>query len=91
MQTEKCNGWTNYETWLFRIWLDEARLFDARLWGSSDPCNLAQILREWAGEERDRMTGTAGMMHDLLTAAFHRIDWEEISEAMCYDLDCPSD
>ena len=84
--TEKCNGWSNYETWLFRIWHDEYRMFDSRVWGSSEPLDLASRLRDWAESQRDELTGTNGMFHDLLTAAFHRIDWEEITEAMCFDI-----
>ena len=84
---EKYNGWSNYETWLLRVWLDDYGMFDSCHWQTfRDPHELAVMVRDWCEEERDNLTGGHGLFSDLLTAAFHRIDWEEISEAMCYDV-----
>ena len=100
MEHKDYNGWTNYETWNVKLWLD------------NEPCTyelqkeLAEQAKEtakvdvWTREETDRFTLAdllkewvednrpdieASMYSDLLGAALSEVNWNEIAETILED------
>lgn len=78
------NGWTNRETWLASLWLNndqitQALLLESRHHGDNlyDRSNwLEQQLLEQLDDELDR----GNLWYDLLYTAFNHIDWVEVVE-----------
>lgn len=74
------NGWSNYETWLMALWLNnEQASYDAlevlKAENESD-YRKAERLKELVREVYD--FETAGIAGDLINASFRRVDWLEI-------------
>lgn len=65
------NGWTNYETWCVKLWLDQ--------YGYEISWGPAEI---WI-EELDELEGvrTVGVFRDLLTTALQEVNWTEIDNS----------
>jgi hypothetical protein len=77
------NGWSNYETWLVALWLnnDQASYDALEELKAEDGSayNKAQQLEELARELYEfEPVGLAG---DLMNAALGRVDWVEIVTA----------
>ncbi len=72
------NGWSNYETWLVALWLDQ----DNYQPNSTDVSSLSQELKDFIDE---CMPETTGLYHDLLNAALGSVDWYEVSEHLLSD------
>lgn len=76
------NGWTNYETWLVAVWLDnEEPSYHAvrEAVRDSGPRNAAKAIRELV-EELVLPPGNGGLAHDLITGALSEVNWSEIAE-----------
>ena len=85
--TERYNGWTNYETWVANLWLDQ----ESAYWREE-----AQNIASQQGYDRENSVyelscvmesdyeayapATNGMYADLLNASMSRINWYEIAE-----------
>ncbi len=93
---ETYEGWTNYETWAVKLWIDNdqdsykqwtslARIA-LRTHGAKDaPRHMAVELEGWHKDERPsgfmpQLNGT--VYSDLLNHALDRVNWHEIAEAM---------
>src|SRR3990167_10562694 len=86
MPNDTYNGWTNYETWAVALWLgddqgsyEEARAICRRF---DNKYQAADILKAWIQEiwidpTVERADGS--MAADLLTAAFSRVNFQEIA------------
>ena len=86
--SQKYNGWTNYQTWAVKLWLDndegsydlqdtllnEAALsHDARL-------RLADLLADYV-DEHNPLADTATMYADLMRYAINNeVNWREIAD-----------
>ena len=77
------NGWSNYETWNVKLWLDNEQ-------GSYDECRdmarRARSVNALADQLKDMIHEAApdlgaSMFSDLLNAALGEVDWDEIAEA----------
>ena len=83
------NGWTNYETWNVKLWLDndegtydEVRAMARR---SRSAYDLGQELREFVLDGMPDLG--ASMYADILGAALRDVNWQEIAEAYREDED----
>lgn len=77
------NGWTNYETWLVALWLnnDQAsyNALEALRTESESDYRKAERLEELVRELYD--FEPVGIVADLVNSAFRRVDWVEIIQA----------
>lgn len=76
------NGWTNYETWCFSIWIDnDESLRDEMIeqaLENDDPIDsLTDSLKDFIKES---MPDLKGVYIDLLQAAVDEINFREIAE-----------
>lgn len=78
------NGWTNYETWLTGVWIDNneadhACVLDLTLRARS-LADLADKLRDYIeSSQPDIGTDAHGLFVDLMTAAVGRINFAELA------------
>ena len=86
------NGWTNYETWLANLWLDqdgyaieEISNVCLGLMGSWDDKadvswrladHIKDMMQEWIDNAQDAQNG---FVTDLISAAFQQINFREIA------------
>lgn len=92
MTQKEYNGWTNYETWLVKLWMDnEAGSQDYWLETAADHLkvdgedarrSLADRLKE---EHEDALPEVSGFVSDLLNAALSEVNWWEIAESLLED------
>ena len=77
------NGWTNRETWLVALWIDneEWTYHQAREIArhTVNAYALADQLEEWVVSELVPDLG-ASLASDLLTTSIGRVNWEKIAE-----------
>ena len=95
------NGWTNYETWLVKLWMDneegsylywqeQARcvvvLGDAAIHrAESDAYELAMSLKDHHEEAVEELAAE-GFISDLLNAAMSEVNWQEIATSLIGDM-----
>lgn len=94
MRDETYNGWTNYETWLVNVWIDNSQ-GDQEYWQeqsriavdstASEYCPdgaairwVAEEMRAWV-EEAAAEFRTEGMIADLLNASISSVNWDELA------------
>ena len=98
----KYNGWTNYETWLVNLWLDNdgtsemLRELAADTYETKDEFDSYQFgktIREYV-ESMYADAGQlpeSGLIADLINAAFSAVNWDEIASHYEDDLPEPDD
>ena len=81
------NGWTNYETWNVKLWLDneEGTYADTQHMarGARDEWELADELKSYVEDMAPDLG--ASMFADLLGAALSEVNWQEIAAAYIED------
>lgn len=97
MTKKEYNGWTNYKTWLVKLWMDNDQgnyLFfreqaeqvireDGPYDKDSDHIRqLAAIIQESHEESLPKLEGFAA---DLMNAALSEVNWEEIANSLLED------
>ena len=88
MQRLECNGWTNYETWNFKLWADNdeptykkvQRLVKKYPYSSQ---NLAMALEELANDEAPELK--ANFYSDVINASIREINFREIAKSLLED------
>src|SRR4051794_4558851 len=83
----KYNGWTNYETWVVKLWLDNEESSyrywtgEARRWHGEDEAaqGLAAQLKDELSEASPVNEPT--VYGDLMNAALEEVNWLEIAES----------
>lgn len=91
-EDKKYNGWTNYETWVVRLWLDNEEpsyrfwTEEARRWKGQELANvhLANQLEEDL-TDASPVQG-ASVYADLMNAALNEVNWLEIAESYLADV-----
>ena len=88
------NGWTNYETWLVALWLDNEQQSadywrqeaieqdgsDARPYGPGSYSDAAVGLAEALQENTEALLEDVhGLAADLMRAALSQVEWREIA------------
>ena len=95
--TDTYNGWTNYETWAVKLWIDNEEHFyhywrevAQAVWDQAEEGNHStrqqnaqyQLCQILKSEHEDEMPELKGVWADLLGAAMQEVDWYEIAQAM---------
>ena len=92
MNNQEYNGWTNYETWLVNLWMDNcegaqqywSEIAQESIDQHNDNCEpenwfyFEGVLKEFLEEIRDGREGLAG---DLLGAAISEVDTRDIAKS----------
>ena len=93
------NGWSNYPTWNWKLWIDNDegsqdywREQTEECIGSSDDDDeasedLAGRLESDADERQAESASNSGPVCDVLSWAMGMIDWREIADSMIGDFD----
>lgn len=96
MAAETYNGWTNYETWLCKLWLDndgELEYFerDARrmLDNGNDTDSIVDAIAgelslSWHERAYEQLEGI-GFLSDLVASALGAVNYREIASAIVGD------
>jgi hypothetical protein len=85
------NGWTNYETWVVNLWIDNEQGMQEYWQEQAAECLAGQddsvadatwrvedLMQEWYGEAR-AACHTPGVFGDLLQAALSEVNWRELA------------
>jgi len=103
MQHKEYNGWTNYETWLMSLWIDNEES-TSRYWNATaqEEYDEAEADRSFSRDERatlnlsDRLKNEfeeqqpdlgASFWSDMLNAAMSEVNWYEIAEHHIADVE----
>ena len=86
MATKTYEGWSNYETWAVKLWMDNEegtyRYWRREARNATSADRLADQLKD---EHTDAAPEVEGVFGDLLTAALSEVDWLEIAESLIAD------
>lgn len=87
------NGWTNYETWVTKLWIDndqgsqeywtETAQWLAATRDKDD--TIAALAAQLENEHDEGIPETVGVYADLLQRALGMVDWYEIALALIDD------
>jgi len=84
------NGWTNYETWNVKLWMDNDEgsygYWNDTAHGLKDASNgTAQLAEQLEVEHEETLPELTGWHADCLRAAFSQVNWREIAEHLIED------
>jgi hypothetical protein len=83
------NGWTNYETWAAKLWIDndqgEQEIAEEIVTSEHTLYDAGNALKDYYEESMPDLG--ANMFADLLRSAFDSVNWQEIAEAIQEDYD----
>src|SRR5579859_6347520 len=101
-ESKTYNGWTNYETWNAKLWIDNERS-SYEYWRDqsrsifrravADQYNTQSerashtLADQLKSEHEDAIPECSGMYADILSAAMSEINWDEIARSMIEDLE----
>lgn len=96
------NGWTNYETWNVKLWIDNDEHSSSYWAETAEECYrdasadrtflrlenaTSDLADRLKSEHEDAMPEVQGVWSDLLGAALSEVNWHEIAENMLADVD----
>ena len=76
------NGWSNRETWLVNLWLNNSEdnyriILQAKNYFKDD-LKRANWIEQQLSEQLDNRINQASLWSDLLSTAFYRVNWVEV-------------
>jgi len=83
------NGWTNYETWATKLWMDNDQGAQ-EYWQEQaehyrdEPWKFAKAIK---AEHEEQAPEIHGVFSDLLGAALGAVNWDEIAQSLIADLE----
>lgn len=86
MTDKTYNGWTNYETWLVNLWIQNDQALHAALHdevtSAENLYDAKEALQAWLDNEYDLFVEERGhgLFQDLLNAALSNVDWYDIAK-----------
>ncbi len=84
MSAKTYNGWTNYETWLANMWLDEFNLYAdedfMEFVKENNRYDVGQRILDHMESWIEQTTELEGFVADMFNAAFSEIDWYSIAD-----------
>lgn len=104
MTTKEYNGWTNYETWVVNLWMDNnegsqgywaeraQEIFDD---SEEDDINTReqaathQLADELKDQHEEALPEVEGFAADLLNGAMSEVNWHEIAEHLINEVEKP--
>ena len=90
-EDNKYNGWSNYETWVFKLWIENDEELYREVQHLCSICyeyKIAEKLKQLAEDMTEPFDVNAintGLASDLLGRALKRINYYEIAEVMVKD------
>jgi len=99
MTKKEYNGWTNYETWVVNLWMDNDEGSDSYWREQAEECvkvdgrenavtSLSDILKEYHQEgSAEIMQDRACVYSDLIGAALFEVNWREIAQHLVDDVE----
>ena len=89
-EEKKYNGWSNYETWVFKLWIDNDQQLYNHVYEWCSRCyeyKIAEKLEDLAGTmtTTTNVSDSVGLASDLLGRALKRINYFELAEVMVQD------
>ena len=86
------NGWTNYETWNWKLWIDNDEGWLESVTDAAEGCGDVYELSQWLEDncydiQEWSDLPTTGPFADLLGAAISSINWYEIAESFFDDIE----
>lgn len=93
MSDKTYNGWSNYETWAVKLWLDNDQgtqeLMQDMARHERTAYKLADALKDMIEDNTPDLG--ASMYADLLNAALSEVDYREIAENILEDMEDEDD
>ena len=82
------NGWTNYETWVLKLWMDNEQSSQEYWLEVAKNADSKGVLADQMQDEyEEAMPETTGVWSDLLSAALGEVDWFEIAEYLIEEVE----
>ena len=83
------NGWTNYETWVVKLWMDNSISAQQHYEELARSCDLdTHSLSKALEQEHDAdAPETTGVFNDLLTSALGSVNWYEIADSIVGEIE----
>tara|TARA_R100000700_G_scaffold6425_2_gene10008 strand:+ start:122 stop:439 length:318 start_codon:yes stop_codon:yes gene_type:complete len=91
--SNKYNGWTNYETWNFNLWItNEEEDYSHALelaFGSENEYDLSKKLESWAEDMADDVIdhpyNVHGFIQDMVNSSVKEVNFHEVAEYLWED------
>ena len=103
MSDNTYNGWTNYETWVVKLWMDNEQSSQeywaeeaATYAGRTDPSDdletrkdevVYELAKILQSTHEESKPETTGVFADLLSSAIDSVNWREIAHSMVDELE----
>jgi hypothetical protein len=94
MTNQEYNGWTNWETWNFKLWIDSdesaynavIELAEDMIEGENASLDFSKELEAWTDDMRDAVEIESGFFADVCNSAIRKVNFYEIAEAYLEEL-----